>query len=204
MSAIRTTPQPDERPPCLRDPDGRLAVHGRSWLEPADAVERAALAQVLGPVLDVGCGPGRHLLALAARGVDCLGIDLTPAMVRLARAQGAPAVVGSVFGNVPRAGNWASALLMDGNIGIGGDPVALLRRMTTLLRPDGMILAELASPGPAARTRRVRVEGHLARGPWFDWAHVGADSAPVLAAGARLSAPRLWTTGGRWFALLRR
>jgi SAM-dependent methyltransferase len=36
-------------------------------------------------VLDVGCGPGRHALALARRGFDVLGVDLSPEFVSLAR-----------------------------------------------------------------------------------------------------------------------
>ena len=36
-------------------------------------------------VLDVGCGPGRHALALAARGITVHGVDLSPEFVALAR-----------------------------------------------------------------------------------------------------------------------
>jgi SAM-dependent methyltransferase len=36
-------------------------------------------------VLDVGCGPGRHALALARRGFDVVGVDLSPDFVGLAR-----------------------------------------------------------------------------------------------------------------------
>ena len=37
-------------------------------------------------VLDVGCGPGRHSVALARRGLHVLGVDLSPDFVALARA----------------------------------------------------------------------------------------------------------------------
>jgi SAM-dependent methyltransferase len=37
-------------------------------------------------VLDVGCGPGRHALALARRGADVVGVDASDEFVRLARA----------------------------------------------------------------------------------------------------------------------
>ncbi len=35
-------------------------------------------------VLDVGCGPGRHSLALAAAGMDVTGVDLAPRFIELA------------------------------------------------------------------------------------------------------------------------
>src|SRR5262249_27922909 len=40
----------------------------------------------LGPgdrVLDVGCGPGRHALALGARGIEVLGVDISQRFVDL-------------------------------------------------------------------------------------------------------------------------
>jgi SAM-dependent methyltransferase len=37
-------------------------------------------------VLDVGCGPGRHAHALARRGIDVLGIDISERFVELATA----------------------------------------------------------------------------------------------------------------------
>lgn len=36
-------------------------------------------------VLDAGCGPGRHSLALGRRGVDVVGVDLSPDFIALAR-----------------------------------------------------------------------------------------------------------------------
>ncbi|WP_336922888.1 class I SAM-dependent methyltransferase [Aquipuribacter sp. SD81] len=39
----------------------------------------------LGPVLDVGCGPGHVTAHLSARGLDARGVDLSPRMVEHAR-----------------------------------------------------------------------------------------------------------------------
>ena len=48
---------------------GRLAALPlHRWLAPVDAADRAVLAHAAAPVLDIGCGPGRHLAALAAAG----------------------------------------------------------------------------------------------------------------------------------------
>jgi ubiquinone/menaquinone biosynthesis C-methylase UbiE len=38
-----------------------------------------------GPVADLGCGPGRITTHLAALGLDAFGVDLSPAMVEVAR-----------------------------------------------------------------------------------------------------------------------
>jgi SAM-dependent methyltransferase len=50
---------------------------------------RAALRlfaeEVSGPVVDVGCGPGEITALLNGLGVDASGIDLSPAMIELAR-----------------------------------------------------------------------------------------------------------------------
>ena len=186
---------------CLRDERGGvIAGNWQRWLGRAAAEDERLLDRAVGPVLDVGCGPGRHLLALARRGVDCLGIDVTPSAVRLAVSRGATAVEGSIFGPVPGSGTWATALLLDGNIGIGGDPAALLARVASVLRPGGRILVELSGPGTSGAPERARVEHDNVTGPWFGWASVGASCIEgfTAEAGLRLDGP--WCAGDRWFA----
>lgn len=48
-------------------------------------VEDVAVAGSTGPVADLGCGPGRVAALLAGAGLDVVGLDLSPAMVELAR-----------------------------------------------------------------------------------------------------------------------
>jgi len=148
------------------------------------------------PVLDVGCGAARHLLALAQRGIDGLGLDVTPSAVRLARSRGATVIEGSIFGPVPGSGTWRTALLLGGNVGIGGDPVALVVRVTAVLRPGGMILAELEAPGAGGRTERARVHHDVHTGPWFDWAVVDPVSIQATASDAGLDVVASWSAGG--------
>ena len=80
-----------DAPPKLRArrPDGTaiaLALH--RWLGPLTAADEAVLDRTSGPVLDVGCGPGRHVLALAHRGRLALGV--APASPRRSRARQLP------------------------------------------------------------------------------------------------------------------
>ena len=193
-----------DRTLVARDVRGRAQrLPVERWLAPASAADERLLDRTDGPVLDVGCGPGRHVHALVRRGVLALGVDVSPSAVRIARARGAVAVEGSIFDRVPGAGLWRSALLLDGNVGIGGHPAALLSRVGALLAPGGCALVELGPPGGGLRTTRVRLERGTVVGGWFDWATVAADAVDVPAHGAGFHVDDTWCDDGRWFARLR-
>lgn len=168
------------------------------WDLPASATDEAVLDRARGPVLDVGCGPGRHLRALARRGVVAVGVDAAPEAARRARAHGTEILQRSIFDALPRADAWRTILLLDGSVGIGGAPVALLARVAELLAAGGRALIESEPPGSPTRTLHARVGA----GPAFAWALVGADDVPALAALAGLRAVERWTEGDRWFAAL--
>ncbi len=187
---------------CLRSADGTLAAAGDAWLAPATNADQAALRRVSAPVLDIGCGPGRHVVALGELGIPVLGIDVTHVALAAARARGALVLERSVFGRVPGAGRWGSALLLDGNLGIGADPAFLLRRVAVLLRPRGTTIVELDPPDTRTSEQRVRFEASGAAGPWFHWASVAADRIEALADDAQLTVAEQWCHSGRWFACL--
>ena len=153
-AAARSRPEP-----CARLRDGTVfTLPLGQWLGQADATDERLLDGLEGPVLDVGCGAGRHLRALAARGVFALGVDLSPVAVALANDGGGRAIVGDIFQEVPGAGSWSCALLLDGNIGIGGSPVRLLERIGALLKPDGEVLVEIESPAGCTCLTEARIE----------------------------------------------
>lgn len=190
-------------PLLLRDAAGTarpLPLH--VWLGPAGPVDERVLARARGPVLDVGCGPGRHVHALARRGVLAVGVDVSPVAVALARGRGATVLEASIFGRLPGAGSWRTALLLDGNIGIGGRPEALLGRLVALLAPDGVVLVELEPPGSGVVCGRVRLEDGQATSDWFAWARVGVDAIATPAGAAGLRVAARWHDEGRWFAAL--
>lgn len=150
-------------PLFLRRTDGwLLPLDVERWCSRADAADLSALHRCEGAVLDVGCGPGRLVAALAARGQRALGVDVSAAAVERTLRHGGTALRRSVFDPLPGEGRWGTVLLVDGNIGIGGDPAGLLRRAAGLLAHRGLIIAETA---PVDIDERVHVRVDDGRRP---------------------------------------
>lgn len=178
-----------------------LPVH--SWQGSATGHDHALLDHCRGATLDIGCGPGRLAVALAHRGHPALGIDIVASAVDRTVARGGNALLCNVFDAVPGEGTWTTALLADGNIGIGGEPLALLRRVKDLLDPyRGRVVAEVCAPGIGVQQEWIRLScgGHISRP--FRWAQVGADAIPHLAADAGFGICTVHRSGDRWWAVL--
>ncbi|MCU1379608.1 MAG: putative methyltransferase [Acidimicrobiales bacterium] len=95
-------------------------------------------------VLDVGCGPGRHAYALARRGIEVHGIDISQRFVDVAAA-GAPA--GATFERLdaralPYDAEFDAAIsLCQGAFGLlgGDDDGDVLAGMARAVRPGGRV-----------------------------------------------------------------
>ncbi|MET0198980.1 SAM-dependent methyltransferase [Rhodococcus sp. RS1C4] len=165
------------------------------------AADHEMLRHCVGPTLDLGCGPGRLTESLVRRGVSSLGVDTSRKAVDLTVGRGGRAVLRDLFDALPDAGRWASVLLADGNIGIGGDPVRLLRRAAELIRPDGTVIAEVDAPGSNhVIEQSVRWETDTTFGEWFAWARVSVDATADLAHAAGLTVVDVAPVHGRYFA----
>jgi glycosyltransferase A (GT-A) superfamily protein (DUF2064 family) len=175
------------------------------WRAPADAVDRLALSRCEGPVLDVGCGPGRIVTALAERGIPALGVDISAQAVLLTTNRGAPALRRPVQEPLPGEGRWGSVLLMDGNIGIGGAPGALLRRCAELVRPDGLVLVEVDPDDTLDDSAPIVLHSSGGRrSKPLPWARLGSRAVLRHALAAGLFATEDWRADGRAFLAFRR
>jgi len=172
------------------------------WSGDIDDADNALLSRCLGPTVDVGCGPGRLTAALLARGIPALGVDVSAEAVAMTRRRGGIALQRNIFGTIPGSGRWAHLLLADGNIGIGGDPVRLLRRCGRLLAAGGDVLLDLEPPGTGLLVEQIRLAGAGAMSEPFRWCWVGVDAIPEIAAAAGLVVVDLWLAGDRWQARL--
>jgi SAM-dependent methyltransferase len=190
-------------PARLRTTDGRvLDLPAHRWFSAASAAEQRALDHAIGPALDIGCGPGRHLVALAERNVFALGIDISTPFLDIARARGVNVLERSVFERVPGPRRWRTALLFDGNIGIGGDPVALLSRVVELLSDDGRVIVEIEPDDAEHAVMVVRAELDEEVGPWFHWTTVDLDRLTTIASAIGLDVVEAWDSDFRRFAVL--
>jgi len=157
--------------------------------------EQPAIAEVSGPVLDVGCGAGRHLLWFEKHGIDATGIDASNAAIEICRLRGCKSVyerdVMSNFDSLALT-KAATITLFGNNVGIGGTfdgACTLFRTLGRLAEPSGRIIVTgfnvAATENPihlvyqelniADGRRRGEIKmqfkykGQI--GPWIPWYH---------------------------------
>lgn len=120
------------------------------------ALDRALLDAVAelaagGRLADVGCGPGHVTRYLAERHPDVLGLDLSPAMVQLAREH-APELTFEVASmlDLPVAdGAWAGIVAFYSVIHLSAaERAAAFDEFTRVLRPAGWLLLALHVDSP--------------------------------------------------------
>ncbi len=117
-----------------------------SWPES----KREAIARARGRVLDIGCGAGRVCLHLQERGLDVLGIDISPLAVETCRERGVrDARVLSITQISRSLGVFHTVVMLGNNFGLFGSRRRarwLLRRLAGMTSPDARIIAETMDP----------------------------------------------------------
>ncbi len=123
-----------------------------------------------GLVVDLGCGSGRWARALADAGYDVLGIDLSPAMIEMARErvpEGTFRAASFLKARLPRCAAVTSLgecfnYLFDPRNGLGALG-RLFRRVHAALPEGGLLVFDVAEPGRGQGPRQRHFQGD-------DWA----------------------------------
>ncbi|MCU4183571.1 class I SAM-dependent methyltransferase [Acidiferrimicrobium sp. IK] len=139
-------------------------------------------------VLDVGCGPGRHSLALRERGIETVGLDISLAFLR---AGGPGPWVRSDARSLPFPTSSFDAVvcLCQGGFGLlgGHGEATALSEMARVLAPGGLLGLSAFSAYFAVR--------YLEEGDTFDAdTGVNHEAATVRDPSGREAAFDLWTT----------
>ena len=167
--------------------------------------ERVAVEMAEGRVLDVGCGAGRHALALQDRGHDVTAIDVSAAAVEVARDRGVEdARVVDVADVADELDPTYDTVCMLGNnfglVGTAERAPSVLDALADVTAHDGQLLAE--SMDPTATDERVHLDYHESnreRGrlpgavrqrirfedlatPWHDYLHAAPETMRDLVA----------------------
>lgn len=128
-------------------------------------------------LLDVGSGPGRHSVEFAKRGLEVVAVDISAEFIAIAkRRAGDEEASLSAFemdaSSMPFEDEFDAVVsICEGAFGLGGDDLAVLRRISRALRPEGRVavgapnvfyvLRHMAEEGefdPARMLFRERVE----------------------------------------------
>ncbi len=109
-----------------------------------------------GPILELGCGTGRALIQLARAGYTVTGVDLSPAMLALARAKAEQAGVAERmtwvqgdYGDAPLAGPYRLAFTVMNtflHLSTQAEQVRALKHWCESLAPGGLLLIDILHP----------------------------------------------------------
>ena len=112
--------------------------------------EKEAMLEVIGRVLDVGCGAGRAAVWLQERGHDVVGIDVSPLALEVSRLRG---VRDCRLMDVRELdfpdGSFETVLMLGNNLGIGGDTGQtrlILESLHRITADEGIVIAETRDP----------------------------------------------------------
>jgi glycosyltransferase A (GT-A) superfamily protein (DUF2064 family)/SAM-dependent methyltransferase len=173
------------------------------WSGPADAVDLMVAARCEPAVIDLGCGPGRMVQALTESGRPALGVDMSSVAVEMSMTRGGLALRRRIDEPLPAEGRWGTALLMDTNIGLGGDVAALLARCMRLVIPGGLIICEVDPRPERYEVHSVVLRTRLAASAPLPWSRIGAAALIRIARSLDLLLVEEWTSSDRAFVALR-
>lgn len=153
--------------------DAAYGELGQANLGPDVDFYRELALEAEAPVLELGCGTGRVLLALARAGVDCTGVDASDAMLEALRAKApgpGPTLVRARMQDFDlgeaRFGLIFSAFRAFQHLYSVEEQLACLARVRKHLAPGGRFAFDVFNPSPARTAVEVEPEVEDVRFPW--------------------------------------
>lgn len=186
-----------DKPFLIRRSDGFVDEHsvGIWFANDFHEAEQPFTDELSGRVLDVGCGAGRHVLAMQEQDIDVTGVDISQGAISVCQSRGCEIVtVDDIMrpSQGLRSKPFDVISLFGNNIGIGGckqGVVTMLQNLRKLIDQEGKLLIaaldvskteklihkqyqldNLAKGLPPGQIN-MRMEYDSSVGPWFDWLH---------------------------------
>lgn len=180
--------------------------------------KREAMALARGRVLDIGCGAGRVCLHLQERGLDVVGIDISPLAVETCRDRGVrDARVLSITQITQALGVFDTVVMLGNNFGLFGSAKRarwLLRKLAGMTSDRARIIAETMDPydtdnpdhtqyhernrgrGRMGGQIRLRVRHKSHVGAWMDYLFVSKQEMTEILDGTGWRVARYMESGG--------
>ena len=162
-----------------------------------EALDKRAIRESRGRVLDAGAGAGRHSLALQEAKYSVVAIDVSPLCVEVMQGRGVEeAHVADVFDlDCEEFGDFDTILFLMQSIGIAGSLFGLERLLISLrplLRPGGQILLDSSPLAGPHSPNRDSSDGVLdgidvsfsyrgSRGESFSWLYLDEEALAEVA-----------------------
>lgn len=187
------------------------------------AVERWGCDQASGRVLDVGCGAGRHAVALQAAGHDVVGLDPSPGAAAVATARGVSVIRGTVVDLRQDIGPFDTIIAMGNNLGLVGPDEPgrrFLSDLAAVAAPGARLIGSGLDPydtttpehlayhernrqrGRLPGHARIRVRDRCVATPWFSYVFRSPDELADALAGTPWTLAQVEQDGAAYCAVL--
>ncbi len=167
-----------------RDEDAMVPEYLFRDFEGMPELEKEALREVKGKVIEFGAGAGSHQIWMQTRNIDCLAVELSPGACKVMQLRGVNSVVHQDFWEFEGKGD--TLLMMMNGMGIVGDLQGLRRFLTkaeSWLNPKGQILFDSCDIAYVFDDLPLPDQGYYGeiefqmmykntKGNWFKWLYI--------------------------------
>jgi SAM-dependent methyltransferase len=114
--------------------------------------EQSILDQASSPILDIGCGAGRHSLYFQEKGFEVVALDISPGALEVAKRRGIKNTICHDIKSFPSfSQTFGSFLFMGNNFALCGNPQTagkILTYLASIATSDARLIAHFRDPSP--------------------------------------------------------